>query len=252
MALCRVVFFASPPPILQSTTDSKGTFMGNAEFTLPKIPQFDDQNWTAIKTSLASGLVMDMKQTWQDMPSVNFAPCRVFTGWQDDSLVVYANISDKDIYNTAKELNEPAFMIGDAFEIFCRPLPQLAYYEMHVSPYNQNFQLRIASAKAFKDLCEKKLDKIKEDYLIHKIPFSMFASKTRIDTQEGVWEVFARIPFENIIEIDQPVGVGSSFLVSFSRYDYTRGQAEPVLSSTSPHAHCSYHRQQEWACVSLC
>jgi hypothetical protein len=39
---------------------------------------------------------------------------------------------------------------------------------------------------------------------------------------------------------------GSSWRMSFSRYDYTRGSSAPVISSTSPHAAPSFHRQHEW------
>jgi hypothetical protein len=34
--------------------------------------------------------------------------------------------------------------------------------------------------------------------------------------------------------------------IRFSRYDYTRGMGEPVLSSTSPHRRLDFHRQHEW------
>ncbi|MEI8343284.1 MAG: hypothetical protein WCH43_17320, partial [Verrucomicrobiota bacterium] len=40
---------------------------------------------------------------------------------------------------------------------------------------------------------------------------------------------------------------GRTWLASFSRYDYSSAEAPPVLSSTSPHAEVSFHRQQEWA-----
>jgi hypothetical protein len=37
----------------------------------------------------------------------------------------------------------------------------------------------------------------------------------------------------------------------FGRYDYTPGQTRPVISSTSPHAICSFHRRDEWRRVRL-
>jgi hypothetical protein len=46
---------------------------------------------------------------------------------------------------------------------------------------------------------------------------------------------------------DRPGPLASAeWLFSFSRYDYTRGRGEPVISSTSPHAAPAFHRQQEW------
>jgi hypothetical protein len=39
---------------------------------------------------------------------------------------------------------------------------------------------------------------------------------------------------------------GDVWRFSFCRYDYTRGEAEPVTSSTSPHQIPDFHDQRAW------
>jgi hypothetical protein len=59
------------------------------------------------------------------------------------------------------------------------------------------------------------------------------------------WCICAAVPGAAFL----PVGTsleGRTWLASFSRYDYSSGEEPPVLSSTSPHAELSFHRQQEW------
>jgi len=41
------------------------------------------------------------------------------------------------------------------------------------------------------------------------------------------------------------------WLLSFGRYDYSPDRPLPVISSTSPHAVCNFHRKEEWRRVTL-
>lgn len=59
--------------------------------------------------------------------------------------------------------------------------------------------------------------------------------------------MLARISAAALAPDGRPLAKGDAFLVSFCRYDRTRGQAEPVLSSTSEYTVCSFHRQTEWS-----
>jgi len=77
-------------------------------------------------------------------------------------------------------------------------------------------------------------------------------SMVQIDRPNNRWEVFAEVPLSAICE-NTPTQPGSDWLVSFSRYDYTRS-AEGMtfeLFSTSPHKQPSFHRQQEWTLLTL-
>jgi hypothetical protein len=67
----------------------------------------------------------------------------------------------------------------------------------------------------------------------------LFISETSL-TPEG-WSVLARIPLDGLFPASPP-----EWLLSFGRYDYTQGQPKPVISFTSPHAACNFHRRKEW------
>jgi hypothetical protein len=72
----------------------------------------------------------------------------------------------------------------------------------------------------------------------------LFYSETSL-TPEG-WSVVARIPLGGLFPTTH-----LEWLLSFGRYDYTPGQPKPVISSTSPHAICNFHRKEEWRRVRL-
>ena len=67
---------------------------------------------------------------------------------------------------------------------------------------------------------------------------------SRVNAVAKRWEVAVEIPFFMVNEVFLPQP-GDRWLFSFSRYDYTRGQEKPVLSSTSPHAVLNVHWQVE-------
>lgn len=76
-------------------------------------------------------------------------------------------------------------------------------------------------------------------------------SKVHFDRPNERWEVFAEITLSAICE-NSPIQAGSDWLVSFSRYDYTRSAEGMTFEvSTSPHKQPSFHRQQEWTLLIL-
>jgi hypothetical protein len=73
----------------------------------------------------------------------------------------------------------------------------------------------------------------------------VFHSWTWVQPENRKWFVYAAIP-DSVVCNQAPLKAGSCLHFSFSRYDYTRGRAEPVISSTSPHPVADFHRQQDW------
>ena len=171
-------------------------------------------------------------QPWLTQPEPTFAPGSVMFGLSENDLVIRAELTDVHPMQDVFSLNFPAFMQCDAFEIFLGPADEKAYYELHVTPSNSVLQLRFDGEGAPKAL---------EDCMVAE---PLFLSETSI-TQEG-WSVFVRIPLKGLFPTSHP-----DWLISFGRYDYTPGQPNPVISSTSPHTVCSFHRKQEWRRVRL-
>lgn len=183
-----------------------------------------------------------MGQAWQEKLSERFVPAMVRAGWRHNSLLVYAELTDVDIFTRASGLNQRTWELGDAFEIFLRPDGQEAYVEFQVAPNNQRLQLRYANTAALERA--RKTGSMMEAL----IPGEAFRSKTWIEDQNSRWHVFAEIPGHVVCGSNDPLA-GSLWHFSFSRYDYTQGVAEPVISSTSPHVEVNFHSQKEWGVI---
>jgi hypothetical protein len=208
-----------------------------------QIPLPDD--WQEVAAAFAGAESVAMHQAWLTEPESGLRPAAVRCGWNAQSLLVYAVLEDDDIFNPVEAFNVPAFQHGDVFEIILRPAGQEAYYEFHVSPRNQRFQLRIPSAAAF--AAPKPAAGIPPEWFVRDWQID---SRVQVDTANGCWRVLASIPLARVAENGLPVA-GDSWVYSFSRYDYTQGQPAPVLSSTSSHRELSFHRQQEWGELEL-
>ena len=171
-------------------------------------------------------------QPWLPQPEPDFAPGSVMIGLSGDELVIRAVLTDVHPMQDLFALNVPAFLQCDAFEIFLGPADEKAYYELHVNPSNSILQLFFDGTEAKKTLEERMVDN------------PLFTSRTEL-IPEG-WSVEARIPLKGLFPGDHP-----EWLLSFGRYDYTPGKPKPVISTTSPHSVCSFHRKNEWRRVWL-
>ena len=174
----------------------------------------------------------DFGQPWLPQTEPAFAQGRVSLARENDHLVIRAELHDRHVMMDCFPFNFPAFTQCDAFEIFLGPADEKAYYELHVTPSNSVLQLRFIGKGVAKSLKE------------HMVVEPLFNSETSL-TPEG-WSVLARIPLDGLFPASRP-----EWLLSFGRYDYTPGQTKPVISSTSPHAACNFHRKEEWRRVRL-
>lgn len=202
------------------------------------LPDFDIGNWDEIEKAFCKTDRCVTGQAWLKERHPDFQEAEIRVGWRPEALHVYAKLADLDIYNEEMTFNAPSFKKGDAFEMFLRPLSQDSYFEVHVTPFNQKFQLRIPE----KDYLRKTAGKDRDiDLFVHE----PIESRARILKDEGRWEVLAILPFSLISE-NEKVKEGSEWLFSFSRYDYYRKLKDPVHSSTSPHKILNFHIQEEW------
>jgi hypothetical protein len=172
-------------------------------------------------------LVWEYGQPWLPQVESAFQPGRVAIGLEDDVLVIRADLGDTHVMRNEYSFNFPAFTECDAFEMFLGPTDAEAYYELHVTPSNSLLQLFFDGTGEKKNL---------EDRMLAE---PLFTSETAITT-DG-WSVSARIPLSRLFP-----GSHREWLLSFGRYDYTPGEPKPVISSTSPHTVCNFHRKQEW------
>ncbi len=171
-------------------------------------------------------------QNWLPQLQPGFAPGRVSIGVRKDELIIRAELRDTHVMTDIFPFNYPAFVKCDTFEVFLGPAGEKFYYELHVTPSNSVLQLRFDGVSSRANLTD------------HVVSERLFFSETSITP--GGWNVFARIPLEPLIS-----GTHSEWDLSFGRYDYVPGQSVPVISSTSPHTVCDFHRRGEWRSVSF-
>lgn len=204
-----------------------------------------DMDWDVLDGVFAEVDPVNLGQAWNDRPQENLRPAAVRTARTEESLLVYAILEDEHIFNPVTEHNQPAFTKGDVFEIFLRPDGQDAYFEFHVNPRNQKFQLRIPSAEEFQK--DRGGSGMPHGWLIRDWHFE---SRVKLEPKHARWRVLVQIPLARIIE-NGSAAPGTTMRFSFSRYDYPAPGQQPILSSTSPHQQLNFHRQHEWGQLTL-
>lgn len=211
--------------------------LASAIWCLP-LPTFDESNLDSVNAAFAAAMLCAMGQAWRAEVEPGFAPGHVRIGWREDSLLLFAELSDHNIFTAATAANQRMWELGDTFEIFLRPVTGTEYVEFQVTPNNQQLQLRFANTEALR---RAQAANVFEEFLL---PGNVFHSVTWVQSGNQKWFVYAAIPAVAVCG-QTSLSAGSRWHFSFSRYANTHG-GEPVISSTSPHAAADFHRQQEW------
>ena len=194
--------------------------------------QFHSEDWDGIARAFENSATCELRQSWRKHLHPRFLPARVFLAWTPQALWLYAELNDLDIFNTATQLNQQTFLLGDVFEIFLHPLPGEEYFELHVTPHNQKLQLHFSGGS-----------KVSKDQALISAP-DFFRSRVLIEAPQQRWRVLTEIPALNLI--GKNLEEGDQWLFSFSRYDYSHGHEKPILSSTSLHSRPNFHDRHDW------
>ena len=154
------------------------------------------------------------------------------------SLLVLADFEDEDVFNPVVEFNQPAYQYGDVCEVFWRPQDGNQYAEIHVTPegaiWQAVFPIDWMERKRRGLLPEAKI----EDLLVWEPQPRVLNWRTR----QG-WATFVAIPF-SILGI-----TGAAGKIAICRYDYTPGEATPILSSTAALPKCDFHLHEFWNAI---
>ena len=166
-------------------------------------------------------------QHWNKTPEARFQPGFVQVTQTDSGLLIEANLQDRAINLSRYPLNHLAFLECDAFEVFLGAENAAHYFEFHVTPSNSILQLRFEIGADREPLEE------------HMLQEPLFASEVKIESTS--WHVRMQIPLHPLNFPDL-----SRLKLSFGRYDHLSDGSRPVISSTSPHTVCNFHRMEEW------
>lgn len=202
----------------------------------------DHTDLASVRQAFRFAAACPFQQAWLTANEVRFSPGAVRVGWRENSLLVFAELMDADIFNGATGHHQPLWELGDVFEMFFKSVDQESYVEFQVAPNNQRLQLHYPDARAVEWLRQQRsLDEV-------LVRTEAFDSRTWVEKDR--WHIYAEIPAHVICGAATPIE-DTQWQFSFGRYDYTRGVAEPVMSSTSPHAKADFHRQHEWGVLTF-
>jgi hypothetical protein len=204
------------------------------------LPGFAPVDLASVRAAFAGATPIPLGQAWLAAPEHDFAPGIVRTGWRENSLLVFADLSDTDIFTLARRHNDRFWELGDTFEMFLQPPGARAYVELHVTPNNLRLQLQFAKPPSARDA---------DPFTPALIHDQVFSSQTWVKPETRGWCVFAEIPAGTVFPTQKSQGpslTSGTWRFSFSRYDATRGRERPVLSSSSPHTRPAFHRPHEW------
>jgi hypothetical protein len=204
-----------------------------------ELPAFFTEDPAVIRAAFASADPCVLGQGWLVAPESNFMPATVHTGWRGNALLVFAELYDADIFTRATGHNQRMWELGDVLEIFLQPEGSESYVELHVTPANWRLQLRIPDAVA---LSHARAENCFDNLLL---PDGVFRSRAWTQPENGMWFVLAEIPAATVCGASLPLA-GVRWRFSFSRYDCSRDECEPVISSSSPHSQPDFHRREEW------
>ena len=203
------------------------------------LPRYDETELDSVRAAFEPAPPLALRQSWLAEPEADFQPGVVRVGCRDESLLVLAELTDADIFSRATRSNEKMWELGDTFEIFLRPIQQDAYMEFHVTPNNQRLQVRFPDGHALEAARRT------GDLAPFLLAGDLIHTSVWHQSDARRWLVYARIPAAAVCDRSRPLA-GQEWLFSFSRYDYTRGRPQPVLSSTSFHARLDFHSKAEW------
>jgi len=212
------------------------------EIVCGELPVFDEADLASVQQAFRAVKPCQLLQAWQTETSPGFASASVRVGWREDCLLVFAELMDADILSHAKGINQRVWELGDTFEIYLRAESQTNYLQLDITPYNHRMQLWIPSAE------DLRRAQTASEFARHVLPGNHFRTATWLLPEKDRWFVYAAIPARTVSG-NASLNAKEWWHFSFSRYDYTRGQLEPVISSTSPHAEANFHRQQEWGLI---
>jgi hypothetical protein len=215
-----------------------------AEIQCAPLPAFDRTDLACVRRAFQSAVALPFQQPWLRETEAGFSPGEVRIGWRENSLLIFAELTDVDIFNRATALNQPLWELGDVFEMFFQSTEMQSYLEIQVAPHNQRLQLSHPHARTaeWASHREEFTKCLRWDEVLHY--------QIWVGARQNRWQIYAEIPARSVCGCDQPIA-NTQWRFSFGRYDYTRGVPEPVISSTSAHARPDFHRQHEWGMMTF-
>jgi hypothetical protein len=202
------------------------------------------KTWRDAGEAMRGAPVVSFGQAWRTEIEPGLEPAAVALAHFGGELVVYAELSDADIFNPVRECGAHAYAHGDVFEIFLRAEGAENYFEHHLTPDNITLQLSFPTATAFGESCSSDP--------AWSLPFATaipVPSQVLVQPALKLWRLLVVVPLKRIAP-HAPM-LPESWRFSFCRYDHTHGREKPVLSSSTPYRVPNFHQQERWGRLHL-
>lgn len=187
-----------------------------------------------------------LRQSWRAKPEEGFTPGTAAVAHAQNELIIYAELSDDDIFNPIRENGIHAYRCGDVFEIFLRAADEENYFEHHITPNNCTLQLCFPSSSVFRRI-KKSED---SDWARDFAGTTPVSSHVLVQTDQALWRILAIIPL-NAIFSNPAREIPAEWRFSLCRYDYIIGKESPILSSTSAYRKPDFHDLDAWGTLTL-
>lgn len=160
----------------------------------------------------------------------------VRVGWDERGLRLHSALQDDCVFTGATADHQHMWELGDVFELFLKFPQRDDYFELHATPPGHRLQLHFPDQSVIAEIREGR--RAAKEFMVTDPIFEFLTRQTDMG-----WEVLALVPTATL-GLDSLAG--TSLLASFSRYDYSGHDSEPMLSSTSRHEELNFHRIHEW------
>jgi hypothetical protein len=219
-------------------------------FPSVKCPRLDCRAWSSwADVGIAMGKCpqVPFRQGWRPEPEPEFQPGTAALAHFNNQLIIYAELFDLDIFNSAREDGCHAYLHGDVFEIFLRAAGEESYFEHHITPSNHVLQFCFPSLEAYRGISRGTCPDW-ETRFAGSLPVP---SQVLVQPELKLWRILALAPLASITS-SKNGHVPESWKFSFCRYDYTRSSKKLILSSTSAYTRDNnYHEMEAWGSLFL-
>jgi hypothetical protein len=240
----------SPTPSLFLPTSIPSGTISAPQLECPSADYHRWKTWNDVGAVMRRAPNCAMCQNWLPEADHKLRSGTVAVAHYNNDLIVYAELTDDDIFNPAKRNGVEAFKQGDVLEIFLRAENEENYLEHHITPDNYVLQFRWPSVKIVEKIVEEFRAGKHPDYLTQYASHIPIRSQTVVQSDLSLWRIFAVVPLE-LLASHPKEGVVRDWRFSFSRYDYTQGEKTPILSSTSALKAPNFHELTSWGKLSL-
>jgi uncharacterized repeat protein (TIGR03806 family) len=162
--------------------------------------------------------------------------------WDREYFYFFAEMEDHDLFADITD-HDGALWNNDVFELFFKPADDKpGYYEFEVNAANAVLDMFLPRRDGGGYNEYARADKFHIDTKV-----KLRGTLNKHDGKDSGWSVEGRIPWRDFRHTGGRPNLGETWKFALCRYDYTKGQPEPELSTCVPLQKMSFHAYEDYA-----